>query len=165
MFRVRRIEDGDREWVCRLITEQWSGKSVVVHDAVYYPHLLPGFIAEDEKGDVIGLATYTIENSACELVTLDSIQRGKGVGSALIAALVQEAQKQRCSRLWCVTTNDNLPALEFYQKRGFHIVAVYPGAIDRARILKPTIPLWGIESIRIRDEIELEVQLQDGGCR
>jgi GNAT superfamily N-acetyltransferase len=158
-FRLRQIEDADRGWVHGFISDHWGGERVVVHSTVYYPHLLPGFIAENEKKEAIGLATFIIANSACELVTLDSIRRGEGVGSALVTALVQEARKQRCSRLWCVTTNDNLPALKFYQKRGFHIAAVYPGAVDRARILKPSIPLWGIESIPIRDEIELEMQL------
>ena len=158
-FRVRQIKDADREWVRKFISDQWSGEFVVVHDVVYYPHMLAGFIAEDERAEPIGLATYVINSSACELVTLDSLRRGKGVGSALIAAVVQEARKQRCFRLWCVTTNDNLPALEFYQKRDFRIVTVHPGAVERARIKKPSIPLWGIESIPIRDEIELEMQL------
>jgi GNAT superfamily N-acetyltransferase len=127
---------------------------------MYYPHSLHGFIAEDERAEPIGLATFVIDNTACELVTLDSVRRGEGVGSALIAAVAREGRKQGCSRLWCVTTNDNLPALEFYQKKGFRITAVHPGAVDRARILKPSIPLWGIESIPIRDEIELEMRLK-----
>jgi hypothetical protein len=61
--------------------------------------------------------------------------------------------------LWCITTNDNFPALRFYQKRGFRIVAVHPGAVERSRVMKPSIPLWGIDSIPIRDEIELEIPL------
>jgi len=158
-FRLRQIKDADREWIRRFMSDHWAGESVVVHGVVCHPHLLPGFIAEDERAEPIGLATYVIENSACELVTLDSIRMGKGVGSALIAAVVQEGQKQKCSRLWCITTNDNLPALQFYQKRDFHIVAVHPGAVDRARTLKPSIPLLGIENIPIRDEIELEMRL------
>ncbi len=159
-FRLRQINDADRPWVRRFISERWSGESVVVHGAEYYPHLLPGFIAEDEQEEPIGLATYVIAHAACELVTLDSVHRGEGVGSALLAAVAQEGRKNRCSRLWCVTTNDNLPALEFYQKRDFCIVAVHPGAVEKARILKPSIPLWGIDSIPIRDEIELEMQLR-----
>jgi GNAT superfamily N-acetyltransferase len=161
-FRLRQINDADRSRVRGFINEHWGGASVVVHGTEYYPHLLLGFIAEDEREEPIGLATYVIANGACELVTLDSVRRGEGVGSALIAAVVQEGRKKRCSRLWCVTTNDNLPALEFYQKRDFRIVAVHPGAVERARILKPSIPLWGIDSIPIRDEIELEMQLGYG---
>ena len=133
---------------------------MVVHGTVYYPHTLPGFIAEDERAEPIGLATYVIENSACEFVSLDSIREGEGVGSALVDAVVQEARKQRCSRVWCVTTNDNFPALRFYQKRDFRLVAVHPGAADRSRLLKPSLPVWGIEGIPIHDEIELEMRLE-----
>ncbi len=158
-FRMRQIEDGDREWVRRFVRDQWSGESIVVHGTVYYPHSLAGFIAEDEKAGPIGLATYIIENAACELVSLDSLRRGEGVGSALVAAVLQEAREHSCSRLWCVTTNDNLPALEFFQKRDFRMVAVHAGAVAQARILKPSIPLLGIENIPIRDEIELEMEI------
>ena len=159
-FQLRQIKDVDRELIRRFVSDHWAGESVAVHGVVYYPHMLPGFLAEDERGELTGLATYNIENGECELVTLDSDQRGEGVGSALIAAVVLEGRKQKCFRVWLMTTNDNLPALQFYQKRDFHIVAVHPGAVDRARIVKPSIPLWGIESIPIRDEIELEMQLK-----
>jgi GNAT superfamily N-acetyltransferase len=165
LFRLRQIEDPDRNWVRRFISDQWSGEAVVVHDAVVYPHTLPGFVAEDERGEPIGLVTYRVENSSCELVTLNSKREGEGVGSALIEAVVQECRNRECSRLWCVTTNDNLPALQFYQKRGFRIAAVDQGAVERARKLKPSIPLWGIESIPIRDEIELEMQFELGSSK
>lgn len=59
-------------------------------------------------------------------------------------------------RIWLITTNDNLNALGFYQKRGFRIKAVYPGAVDEARRIKPEIPLAASNGIPIRDEIELE---------
>jgi len=58
------------------------------------------------------------------------------------------------------TTNDNLNALRFYQKRGFVLAAVYPEAIERARKIKPTISLIGYEGIPLRDEIELEMPLE-----
>jgi hypothetical protein len=56
-----------------------------------------------------------------------------------------------------VTTNDNVDALRFYQRRGFRLRAVRPGAVDDARrTLKPEIPAVGEQGIPIRDEIELE---------
>jgi hypothetical protein len=60
------------------------------------------------------------------------------------------------SALRVTTTNDNLDALRFYQKRGFQIVAVRPGAVDESRRVKPSIPVIGEHGIPIRDEIELE---------
>ena len=159
-FRLRQIEEEDREWVRRFVHEHWSGEPVVVHGAVYFPHLLAGFIAEDDTAEPIGLATYRIEDSACELVTLDSTRSSEGIGSALVTAVIRECLNRQCSRLWCVTTNDNSPALEFYRKRGFQVVAVHKGAVERSRMLKPTIPLRGIGGVPIEDEIELEMVLE-----
>jgi hypothetical protein len=57
-----------------------------------------------------------------------------------------------------VTTNDNLGALRFYQRRGFVLAALRPGAITEARrTLKPEISEIGADGIPIRDELELEL--------
>ena len=82
----------------------------------------------------------------------------RGAGSALLAACVRAAVDAGATRLWLITTNDNMPALRFYQRRGFVLVALRPGAIDEARrTLKPEIHLTGRDEIPIRDEIELEL--------
>jgi len=135
---------------------------MVVHGKLYYPHDLPGFIAAQE-GEWVGLLTYQIEGSACEIVTLNSLRPGTGVGSALIAAVRKIAQSANCARLWLITTNDNMHALRFYQKRGFRLVAVHPNALEHSRKLKPEIPLVGFDGIPLRDELELEIALVDQG--
>jgi len=161
-FSVRPATAADEEWIRQSIRERWGAEFVVAHGAIFHPHELPGLVAETLRADRVGLATYLIANSACELVTLDSFLEGQGVGSALLQTLAQEAFRRGCTRLWCLTTNDNLPAVRFYQKRGFRIVSVHPNAAERSRALKPSIPLCGIRGIPIRDEIELELQLQSG---
>ena len=158
-FNIRPTIDSDQRWVRTFMLDRWGDEFVAVHDVIYYPHRLRGFVAESNPAEFLGLATYLFEKSACELVTLDSLQKGQGVGSALLQAVAQEATRSGCSRLWCVTTNDNHPALGFYRKRGFRIVATHPGAVERARVLKPSIPLRGIDNIPIQDEIELELRL------
>ena len=50
-------------------------------------------------------------------------------------------------------------ALAFYQKRGFRLVGLVPGAIDEERSLKPSIPLVDSAGLPIRDELYLELQL------
>ncbi len=56
-----------------------------------------------------------------------------------------------------VTTNDNLDALRFYQRRGFTIAEIRRRAVDESRrTLKPTIPDVGCFGIPVRDEIILE---------
>jgi Acetyltransferase (GNAT) family len=64
-----------------------------------------------------------------------------------------------CRRVWLITTNDNLRALRFYQRRGFRLVAVHPDALARSRELKPSIPEIGLDGIPLRDELELELLL------
>jgi hypothetical protein len=71
----------------------------------------------------------------------------------------QEAIKQSCRRVWLITTNDNLNALRFYQRRGMRPVAVHRGAVDEARRIKPTVSLTGDHGIPIRDELEFELVL------
>jgi hypothetical protein len=45
-----------------------------------------------------------------------------------------------CDRLRLVTTNDNIRALRFYQRRGWRMAALHLDAVDAARKIKPEIP-------------------------
>ena len=118
---------------------------------------LPGFIAE-ENGRRVGIAAYSRVAGTCELAFIEAVEPGRGIGSALLERVVRAAQG--CSRVWVVTTNDNLDALRFYQRRGFRLVEVRPGAVDLAReSLKPEIGRVGAYGIPIRDELELSLDL------
>ncbi len=139
--------------------KHWGDTIIIAHRMVYYPHTLPGFVAI-LKGNKVGLLTYTIEEGQCEIVTLDSTKPGIGIGSMLITAVTQAAIAEGCNRLWLITTNDNLHALHFYQKRGFRLVTVHRNAVDTARTLKPRIPIMGNDQIPLHDEIELEMMLE-----
>jgi len=157
---IRPITETDRTWVREFIRQHWGEPYVVVHETVYYPEELPGYCAHKE-GRVVGLITYHIAGQECEIVSLDAVVMGAGIGSMLIDTLREEALKQNCTRLWLITSNDNLSALRFYQRRGFVFSALYPRAVEKARLLKPAIPLIGEDGIPIRDELELEYQIGD----
>jgi GNAT superfamily N-acetyltransferase len=110
--------------------------------------------------DLVGVATYVVSGTSCELLTLHATERFAGTGSALLAAVRGLAEHAGCTRLWVVTTNDNVDALRFYQRRGFRLTTVRPGAVDASRVtLKPEIPTSGAYGIPLRDELELEMQL------
>lgn len=158
MTTIRPLTEDDREWAAQFVRTRWGSSRVVAHGNLYYPHTLPGFIAEVD-GEPVGLLTYHVREGACEIVTIDSTRPGQGIGTALVDAAKREARRQGCRRLWLVTTNDNLSALRFYQKRGFRIVAIHRDAVTQARALKPGIPLVGEDGIPLRDEIELEFTL------
>ncbi len=158
-LRVRPTGEGDKQWIRGFVVDCWGAEIVVAHGVVYIPHQLPGFVAEDTCGTALGLATYLLERPACELVTLNTVHQRRGVGTALLSAVIAAARAVACSRLWLVTTNDNLEALAFYQKRGMHLVAVHRNAVARSRQLKPSIPQVAPNGIPLRDEIELELLL------
>ena len=111
--------------------------------------------------DLVGVATYVVSGTSCELLTLHATERFARDG--------QRPARRRagcwrstagCTRLWVVTTNDNVDALRFYQRRGFRLTAVRPGAVDASReTLKPEIPTSGAYGIPLRDELELEMEL------
>jgi GNAT superfamily N-acetyltransferase len=109
----------------------------------------------------VGLVTYNIVDDSCEIVTLNSTYPSSGIGTALVEAVRDIAIKSACKRLWLITTNDNLNALRFYQKRSFVLVAVHRNALELSRKLKPEIPMIGNHGIPLRDEIELEMMLDD----
>lgn len=158
-FYLRPLNDDDGERVRRFLIERWGSARVVSRGKIYHADALPGFVAM--QGDrIVGLATHRIGANECELVTLDSAREGIGIGSALIEAVKNAARQAGCTRLWLITTNDNTPAIRFYQKRGFVMAALHRNAIEASRRLKPSIPLTGLDGIPIRDEIELETVLQ-----
>jgi GNAT superfamily N-acetyltransferase len=113
-------------------------------------------------GDGIGLLTYRVDAQAIELTGVAAEPRGHGTGTALVEALVELAPAMGAARIWVVTTNDNLDALAFYQRRGFVLSAVRIGAIDEARrTLKPALPVLGEHGIEMHDEIELTRSLSE----
>jgi ribosomal protein S18 acetylase RimI-like enzyme len=167
-FFLQRLTEDDRPWVKRFLITQWGSTRVISRGKVHNADLLLGFIAyslpEDQSFESkipVGLITYDIQADACEIVTIDSLFEGIGVGTQLILAVESVAKRCDCTRLWLITTNDNTHALRFYQKRGFQLAAFYRDAIKHSRLLKPEIPQFGLDNIPIRDEIELEKTIKE----
>lgn len=164
-FSIRPLERNDREWVAHFLDERWATTHIVSRGQVHIGHLLPGFVAErtgkDGSSERIGLITYRLEGNECEIMTLDSVEENHGIGSALVDTLLEGLKNaENIRRVWLITTNDNLEALRFWQKRDFALVAVHRDAIQQARRMKPQIPIIGKHGIPIRDEIELELMLK-----
>jgi ribosomal protein S18 acetylase RimI-like enzyme len=155
---IRPLADDDRDWVERLIVERWGDAIVTGRGRIWRPATLPGFAAFESDG-CLGLVTYELDGDACEIVTIDALREGAGVGTALLETVVEAARSAGCTRVQLLTTNNNLRALAFYQKRGFRLVALRPGEIDEARKLKPSIPKVDAAGLPIRDELHLELPL------
>jgi len=157
-IEIHPLSPGDQGWIEEFYQERWGSKRVVSRGNLYTVSKLPGFAAWDGKKHA-GLLTYHISGENLEIVTMDSLEPNQGVGSVLIEEILKFAISKNLRRVWLITTNDNTPALHFYQKRGFSLVTIYKDAVRISRELKPEIPLVGLDGIPIRDEIELEFLL------
>jgi ribosomal protein S18 acetylase RimI-like enzyme len=154
--RVREVRDDERPWVRATIAERWGDEIAVGRGRVWTPHELPAMVAVDDSGERVGLATYVVEGSVAELVSLDALRAGAGVGRRMVEAVAAAARAAGAERLLVLTTNDNLVALRFYQRAGFRMAELRPGAVDESRArLKPSIPVTGNDGIPLRDEIDL----------
>ncbi|WP_339258177.1 GNAT family N-acetyltransferase [Lysinibacillus sp. FSL K6-3209] len=134
----------------------WGSTEMVISSGIYDCSTLEGFAFLNDTHLIIGLVTYEIRGAECEIISLDSLEEGKGIGSCLVTAVEEQARQHHCTVVSLITTNDNLHALKFYQKRGYSLVEVLPNAVERARALKPEIPFIGHDGIPIRDEIRLQ---------
>lgn len=148
---VRWLQESDTGWAEELLGQAFGGRLVARLGELVDALASPGFVAEQD-GEPVGLVTFE-RGTQVEVVSIAASVTQLGVGTRLLEAVLAEVAPKR---VWLVTTNDNLDALRFYQRRGFHIDAVYPGAVDVARrFAKPAIPMTGNYGIHIRDEIVL----------
>jgi len=137
--------------------DDWGMRLVARLDALHDASSDDAIVAVDDSGTIVGLATYLASGDDAELTTLRVSEPTAGVGTALVEAVVEAVAALGARRLWLITTNDNLDALRFYQRRGFRLVEVRAGAVDRSRAtIKPSIAEIGEHDIPIRDEIVLE---------
>jgi ribosomal protein S18 acetylase RimI-like enzyme len=155
-IEIRPATAHDHHAIVDLYTRLRGTTIVVAHGVTYDMSTLPALLAY-RHDRLAGLLTYTIRPDGLEVVTIDAVVRHTGVGGALLDAAADKAIEAGAPRLWLITTNDNLDALRFYQRRGMRIVGVAPGAVDESRRIKH-IPLVGDYDIEIHDEITLEMR-------
>jgi ribosomal protein S18 acetylase RimI-like enzyme len=157
-MRVRRSEEGDRPALEPFLA-RWHSTRVARRGELLHPIEHPALVAEAEER-LLGVLTYVVDGPQCEVLTLHVDEPRRGVGSALVDEVRRVAAAAGCTRLWVITTNDNVDALRFYQRRGFRLAALRAGAVDDSRArFKPEIPVLGDHGIPLRDELELELDL------
>ena len=157
-MKVRPREAADQAAAEAFLTRHYSLRAARLGELVH-PLDHPALVAETAGRQLLGMLTYVPGRDwqQCEILTLHADEQWRGAGTALVEAAAQLARRQGCTRLWVITTNDNVDALRFYQRRGFCLVRVHCGAVDRSRArLKSEIPAVGAYGIPLRDEIELE---------
>ena len=134
----------------------WGSDFLVSRGKKYRAEDLDGVLVY-ENNKIIGLGLYYIKED-CEIVLLETFVQNRGIGTQIIERIKNIAKENMCERVWLITTNSNIDAIKFYQKRGFHISEIYKKAMEKSREIKPEIPLMA-DGIEIRDEIEFEILL------
>lgn len=160
-MHIRTIQPGDLAFVREELTRHWGEPGIWSIGRRYQADALPGFVAVDGN-ESIGLVTYSIHEGGyqAEIVTLSSRRENAGVGAALLNRAVESIRTAGCVRAFLCTTNDNLRALGFYQRRGWRLAQLHKGFIEEARKRVPVIPEVGQHNIPLRDELELELFLR-----
>ncbi len=150
-------DDEEAKRLARRVRSTW-GETVVRRGETVDPadgELLGAFVG----GEIIGVATYAVRASECEVVAIEAYQERQGIATALMDEIRARARAAGCGRLWLVTTNDNVPAIAFYQKWGMDLVALRHDGVTEARTrLKPEIPEIGYDDIPMRHELEFEIE-------
>ena len=157
-FLITDIKNKDRNLITAFIIENWGSPIIVTRGRIHNSAELSGFVYK-ENNKITGLVMFKIENDRCEIISLDSKIENKGLGTSLINKVIDYSRENGCKKIWLITTNDNIKAIKFYQKRGFQWTGFYKNVIEVSRKLKPEIAELGFNGIPIKHEIEFELQL------
>ena len=152
----KRISTSDRTLVDEFIRQQWYTTTMIIRGKEIDMTQTEGFYVKEQE-DIIGLITYFVSDDVLEVISLNSLRENQGIGTKLVDAVIREAKDRKLKKILVVTTNDNINAIKFYQKRGFDMACLYQNALDISRKIKPEIPLIGDHSIPLRHEIEFEL--------
>jgi ribosomal protein S18 acetylase RimI-like enzyme len=155
---VRQAAPEDREDTLALFRRDFGRAAIVAFGEVMTLEHHPAIVAE-MRGEVAGALAYRLVPGALHVVALatDPMWQRSGVASQLVAEAEVLARRHGLRRLVFATTNDNLPALYFYQRRGWVVTEVVPGEM----IPHVRTPGTGFAGIPVRDEIRLAKDLED----
>jgi GNAT superfamily N-acetyltransferase len=154
---VTRLVDHDlaRSW----IVEQWGDDAIVIAGKAHRTAEMSLLCAQGLDGRIDGIAYYRMNGMIALLGAIIVRKPAAGVGKALFDEVVAEARRLKLRKLRAITTNDNLDALRFYQRRGMRLMTLFAGGVDAYRAFRPGLKTTGEHDIPLRDVIELEMDL------
>jgi len=146
--QIRAVEPGDIDFLSEMLCEAvaWrTGEAEAVRNHLGEPHLARyldgwgrsgdgGVVAIDESGRRVGAAWYRLfaqddrgygfvdEHTPEITMAVEPSARGRGLGEALMHALVAAAQQEGLRALSLSVEKDNVRALRIYTKLGFRRV-------------------------------------------
>lgn len=154
-MKIEIVNKDNRNLVNKFFIDNWFSTDMDLRGEVIDCTKIDGFLIQEE-GTIIGLITYKFFGDICEIVSLDSKIENIGIGTNLLKEAENVAINNNCKKMRLITTNDNMRALQFYQKRGYCLTKLYQNAMEEVRKIKPNVPELGDNDIPLRDEVELE---------
>jgi len=147
----------ERKKIREIVQRFWGEEEQLTFDRKFIVAELPAYLAKS-GGDVIGFVSFAELRDAIIIVALGILPQyqNAGVGKSLIEKVEAETKRLGKKKLLVSTSNDDLPALAFYQSLGFQIYEVKPNVIAE----KHGMVLKGIGGLPIRDELRLQKLLQ-----
>ena len=153
----RVIAEEEKETIRKMVKRFWREPEQLTFDKKFVVAELPAYVAKSENS-IIGFISYAETENATLIVALGVLPKHQdtGVGRSLVEKVEAEAKKTQKNRLLVSTSNDDLPALAFYQSLGFQIYEVKPNVVAE----KHGMVLKGIGGLPVRDELRLQKLLQ-----
>jgi ribosomal protein S18 acetylase RimI-like enzyme len=152
----RMVSEGERSAVRKFVRRFWGEEEQLSFDRKFAVAELPAYVAKVQDS-VVGFVSFSTASDALIVVALGVLPRYQccGIGSRLIKKVEGEARRLGKVKVLVTTSNDDLPALSFYQSRGFQIYEVNPNVIaeKHAKVLR------GIGGLPVRDELRLQKTL------
>ncbi len=150
---ARVVLQRDRERIKELVRLFWGEQKQLTFDQLFTIAELPAFVAKAGT-EIVGFISFVNVQKDLIVAALGILPEYQdlGGGSSLVAKVEGEARKLGSKRILVSTSNDDLPALAFYQSLGFQIYEVKPNIIAR----KHGGVKLGIANLPVRDELRLQ---------
>jgi GNAT superfamily N-acetyltransferase len=158
-YTINKVTLGnEKDKIQKLVKRFWGEPEQLTFDRKFIVAELAAYVAKKSGNDVIGFVSFTELHDAIIIVALGISPKyqNAGIGKSLIKKVEEEAKRLGKKKLLVSTSNDDLPALAFYQHLGFQIYEVKPNVIAE----KHSMVLKGIGGLPIRDELRLQKLLQ-----
>ena len=150
---VREATPADREKALELFKRDFGPAQLVAYgEAISLDDAL-ALVAETDN-DIAGALAWRPFDGALHILALatDPMWQRAGVGGHLVAEAELLARRRNLPRMIVTITNDNLPALYFYQRRGYRMSAILRDSIAAHTRGQQAV---GFAGIPIVDEIQL----------
>ena len=111
----------DKGELLKIMMAAWGSHRMMIDLHVYDVAEIDALGLYEPSGRTAALASWTKRGETAYLCALHSLRPGEGVAIRMLDAVIDAARAAGALRLKAMLTNDNMPGLTFYQRRGFRL--------------------------------------------